>query len=135
MNPHGNRSYSVLLTVLLGIAVVTDPASAKTPMNVVFILADDLGWADLHCYGSEYHETPNLDRLAESGVRFTQAYSASPVCTPTRASIMTGKHPARLHMTIWHEAAPNPPKNRKMIPPVAVANLPLGEYTLAEALP
>lgn len=107
---------------------------AESKPNVLLIVADDLGWADLGCYGADLHETPNLDRFAREGVRFTQAYSASPVCTPTRASIMTGKHPARLHMTIWHEAAANPPQDKPLIPPVAVGNLPLEETTLAEAL-
>ena len=59
--------------------------------NIIFILADDLGWMDLGCYGSDYYETPNLDRLARGGVRFTDAYSAHPVCSPTRSSIVTGQ--------------------------------------------
>jgi arylsulfatase A-like enzyme len=109
-------------------------SAGGTQPNILLIVADDLGWADLGCYGADLHETPNLDRFAQQGVRFTQAYSASPVCTPTRASIMTGKHPARLHMTIWHEAAANPPQDKPLIPPVAVENLPLSETTLAEAL-
>ena len=67
--------------------------------NIVFILADDLGWKDLVCYGNKNYETPVLDALAQSGVRFTQAYAACPVCSPTRASIMTGKYPARLKLT------------------------------------
>jgi arylsulfatase A-like enzyme len=109
--------------------------AAVRPLNFVFILADDLGWADLACYGGDLHETPNIDRLARESMRFTDAYAAAPVCTPTRASIMTGKHPARLHMTIWHEAAAaTPPQNRKVIPPAVVANLPLEEVTIAEAL-
>ena len=57
--------------------------------NIIFILADDLGWADIGCYGADLHETPNLDRLASQGVRFTDAYAAAPVCSPTRASILT----------------------------------------------
>ncbi len=108
--------------------------SAAPPLNVVFILADDLGWADTGPYGADLHETPNLDRLAAGAMRFTNAYAAAPVCSPTRASIMTGKHPARLHMTIWHEASQNPPQNRRLVPPVTNANLPLEEVTLAEAL-
>lgn len=67
--------------------------------NIVFILADDLGWKDLGCYGNPFNETPNLDTLAKNGTRFTQAYAACPVSSPTRASIMTGKHPARLQLT------------------------------------
>jgi len=67
--------------------------------NIVFILADDLGWTDLGCYGNKFNETPNIDKLAENGIRFTQAYAACPVCSPTRASILTGKYPARLQLT------------------------------------
>jgi arylsulfatase A-like enzyme len=67
--------------------------------NVVFILIDDMGWADLGCYGSTFYETPNLDRLAADGVLFTDAYAASPVCSPTRASLMTGKYPATVGVT------------------------------------
>ena len=108
--------------------------SAPKPWNFVFLLADDLGWADLACYGGDLHETPNLDRLAKESVRFTDAYTAAPVCTPTRASIMTGKTPARLHMTIWREASGNPPLKRKVVPPVTVGDLPHSEVTLAEVL-
>lgn len=103
-------------------------------LNLIFILVDDLGWADLGCYGSDLHETPNIDRFAAEGMRFTQAYAAAPVCTPTRASIMTGKFPARLHMTIWSENSVNPPKDRKHLPPITLHNLPHEETTLAEAL-
>ena len=77
--------------------------TAEQP-DIVLIVADDLGWADIAPH-SDLHETPNLSNLAQQGVRFTQAYAASPVCTPTRASILTGKCPARLRMTIWREAA------------------------------
>ena len=73
--------------------------SPAAPPNVVFFLADDLGWRDLGCYGSQFYETPNIDGLARSGARFTQAYAACPVCSPTRASIMTGKYPVRLRVT------------------------------------
>ena len=64
--------------------------------NIIFILLDDLGWRDLTCYGSPFYETPNLDRLAMQGMRFTDAYAACPVCSPTRASLLTGKYPATL---------------------------------------
>lgn len=70
-----------------------------TRPNIVFILTDDLGWADLGCYGSSFYETPVLDRLAAEGMRFTDAYAAAPVCSPTRASILTGKYPARMGVT------------------------------------
>jgi len=106
--------------------------------NIVFILADDLGWSDLRCYGADLHETPHLDRLAHDGMRFTQAYAMS-VCTPTRAAILTGKHPARLHMTIWRESAVNREaeaarSRRKLLGPPAVPDLPHGETTIAEVL-
>lgn len=101
--------------------------------NVVFILADDLGWGDLGCYGADLHQTPHLDRLAREGVRFTQAY-AMPVCSPTRASILTGRHAARLHLTIWREGALEPPHDQPLIPPSAIADLPTSEVTLAEVL-
>lgn len=69
--------------------------------NIIFILVDDMGWRDLECYGSDFYETPHIDKLAGEGVRFTNAYSAHPVCSPTRSSIATGKYPARLHITAY----------------------------------
>ncbi len=102
-------------------------------MNVVFILVDDWGWTDAAVLGSDFFETPNIDRFASQSLRFTQAYAAAPVCSPTRASIMTGKFPARLDMTIWHEGAVSGgPKNRKLLDAVAQPNLPREEVTLAE---
>ncbi|NOY81276.1 MAG: sulfatase [Kiritimatiellaeota bacterium] len=115
----------------------TTPAQASTgqpPPNIVFILADDLGWADTGCYGADLHETPNIDRLAREGLRFTDAYAAAPVCSPTRASILTGRHPARLNMTIWSEAAEHPPRNRRLIPPITRSGLPLEQVTYADVL-
>lgn len=108
-------------------------AQAKKPLNFVFILADDLGWTDLSCYGSDLNETPNLDRLAKDGVRFTDAYAACPVCSPTRASIMTGKYPARLHLTNYLPGA-HPVPYSKLIGVTPVQQLPLEETTIAEAL-
>lgn len=102
--------------------------------NVLVILADDLGAHDLGCYGADLHETPHLDRLASTGVRFTQAYAPSPVCTPTRASLLTGKHPARLQMTVWSESALQPPTNRMLLPAVSLPDLPRAEVTLARRL-
>ncbi len=98
------------LVVLLGIlAYILVKVSSKSDFiffanlnpqpNIVFILADDLGWRDLSIYGSTYYLTPNLDALAQRGVRFTDAYAACPLCTPTRASVLTGQYPGRLHMT------------------------------------
>ncbi len=102
-------------------------------MNFVFILVDDWGWADAGVQGSDFFETPNIDRLAREGLRFTQAYAAAAICSPTRAAILTGKSPARLGMTIWHEGAVRGgPKNKRLLEPKAVANLPREEVTLAE---
>ena len=70
-------------------------------MNVVFFLVDDLGWRDIGCYGSSFYETPNIDRFAKEGVRFTSAYGACHVSSPSRASIITGKYPASLNLTDW----------------------------------
>lgn len=100
--------------------------------NIVFILADDLGWADLGCCGSTFYETPNLDRLARQGMRFTTAYAACNCCSPTRASILTGKYPARLHVTDWIPGTRFP--WAKLRPPDWTQHLPLEEVTLAEAL-
>ena len=91
-----------LLRATLGAAAAALPARpAARPLNIIFILIDDMGWTDLGCYGSKFYETPHIDRLAAQGMRFTNAYAACPVCSPTRASIMTGKYPARLHLTDW----------------------------------
>ena len=109
-------------------------AEKRGPPNIVFVLADDLGWSDLACYGSSVHETPQLDRFARQSVRFTDAYAASPVCSPTRASLMTGKCPARLHMTIWRESALEPPRSFPLLPPVTVADLPHSETSIAKHL-
>jgi arylsulfatase A-like enzyme len=94
--------------------------------NFVFFLIDDLGWKDLGCYGSEFYETPNIDRLAQEGMLFTDAYAACPVCSPTRASIMTGKYPARLGITQWIGGSDEPTAYRH--------EMPLEEVTIAEAL-
>ena len=73
----------------------TARAEAERRPNIVFVLADDLGWSELGCYGNRFHETPNIDRLATEGMRFTSAYAAAPVCSPYRAALLTGQHPAR----------------------------------------
>jgi len=100
--------------------------------NIVFVLVDDLGWHQLGCYGSSFYETPNIDRLAREGMKFTNAYAASPVCSPTRASIMTGKYPARLHLTDYIPG--QAPDDRKLLTPEWTKQLPLEELTIAESL-
>jgi len=97
----GNKSgvkTRLLLLCLALFASVTYAAPSRPP-NIVFFLADDLGWHELHCYSNSFNETPNLDRLASQGIRFTQAYAAAPVCSPDRAAMMSGQYPARLHIT------------------------------------
>ncbi|MCK5766133.1 MAG: sulfatase [Bacteroidales bacterium] len=100
--------------------------------NFVFILVDDLGWTDLACYGSDFHETPNIDRLASESMLFTNAYAACPVCSPTRAAIMTGKYPSRVNITDWIPG--DDPKNRELTGTIDQNELTLEEITLAEAL-
>ncbi len=107
------------------------PAAESAKMNVVLILADDLGWTDLACYGSKLYETPHIDKLARDGLRFTQSYSACTVCSPTRAAIMAGKYPARLHITDWIPGLP--PENPKLLVPDWTKYLPLEESTVADA--
>lgn len=122
---------------LNSVPTATLPAWAQrnpAPPNVVIMLADDLGWADTTPYGADLHETPNLAHLASESVRFTNAYAAAPVCSPTRASIMTGKSPARLNMTVWYEQSQSPPANMPLIPPVTRGDLPHAELTIAEVL-
>jgi arylsulfatase A-like enzyme len=89
----------VILSLGATLIAADDRMSAADRPNFVFILADDLGWSDLGCYGSSFHETPHIDRLASEGMRFTQAYTAGAVCSPTRGSIMTGKYPVRTGVT------------------------------------
>jgi len=98
--------------------------------NFVFFLVDDMGWTDAGCLGSTFYETPNIDRLAASGVRFTNAYAACPVCSPTRASIMTGKYPARLDLTDYLKGR----RKGKLLPAEYRDEMPLEEVTIAEAL-
>lgn len=106
-------------------------AAEQKSLNFIFVLIDDMGWADTVCYGSRFYETPNIDRLATHGMRFTNAYAAAPVCSPTRASIMTGKYPARLHLTDY---IPGENASRKLKAVAFEQQLPLSEVTIAEAL-
>ncbi len=143
--PKASTVYAACLALLLGLgAWCTGPRIASAAQgrpeqkplpNVVLFLIDDLGWTDLGCYGSRYYETPNIDRLAGAGMRFTDAYAACCVCSPTRAAILTGKYPGRLHITAaipidGHLRLPKPPP---LVPPAYCKNLPLAELTLAEA--
>src|SRR5215470_15439978 len=97
--------------VALGVSTTRAADTAPKP-NFVLILADDLGWTDLACYGSKLYETPNIDQLARDGMKFTQNYSACTVCSPTRGALLTGKYPGRLHITDWIPGLE--PENPKM---------------------
>ncbi len=114
------------------LARAAEGGSGTKPLNFVFFLIDDMGQRDVGCYGSTVYETPNVDKLASQGMRFTDGYAACPVCSPTRASILTGKYPARLHITDWI------PGSRRPFAKLAVPNwtqyLPHEEVTIAEAL-
>ncbi len=119
---------------------LSGPARGKKKPNFVFVLVDDLGWTDLGCFGSTFYETPNVDRLASESVRFTNAYAACPVCSPTRASIMTGQYPARLKTTDFFggpqpdRVGPRWPRSRQLLPARYLDRLALEEATIAEAL-
>ncbi len=102
--------------------------------NIIFILVDDMGWMDMGCYGSEFYETPNLDKLAAEGMLFTDAYAACPVCSPTRASIMSGKYPATLGVTDWIGGETVKPFKLKVIEAPYIDHLPLEEKSIARAL-
>ena len=127
---------NVILSTSLALALPTEAfAAEKTPFrhpNVIVILVDDMGQTDLSCYGSRFYETPNVDQLAKDGVRFTNGYSACTVCSPTRAALLTGKYPARLHLTDWIAGHERPEAKLKI--PDWQKFLPFEEITLAEQL-
>ncbi len=111
------------------------PNAAETRRpNVVFFLVDDMGWVDSGVYGSQYYETPHIDRLASRGMLFTNAYAANPLCSPTRASILTGKYPARLGIVAGARRRRSMATNTPRLLPESRRFLDPGEYTLAEAL-
>ncbi len=126
------RLAMLLAALLLAPSAAWGAAEApKARPNIIVILSDDLGWADLSCYGSTFHESPHLDKLAAQGMRFTQAYSSSPYCSPSRAAIMTGRYPARLKLTDY---IPGNGKSGKFLPAEMKMELPLEEVTIAEVL-
>src|SRR5262245_42038842 len=122
---------SIVTSTLMGAA----PAARPNPdrPNRILIHADDPGINDLGCYGRKDHRTPHLDRLAMEGMRFTSHYCAQPICSPSRAALLTGKHPARLHLTTYLPGRPDT-RAQKVLHPKIRMQLPLEEKTLAEAL-
>lgn len=129
----GLNGHSMLLTLLLLLLSVCGWSQPKS--NVLFILADDLDWSDLGYQGSRFYETPHIDRLASEGVVFSQGYAAAPVCSPSRAAILTGKYPARLNLTDYlpGNAAYGPHKDQRLASAPIRQHLPPEEVTLAEA--
>ena len=140
---------SLGLVSTIGLSTVAmSPLENKTKLpkrpNIVFIMADDMGWRDLGCFGSTYYETPNIDRLAKSGVRFTQAYSDNPLCSPTRAAILSGMNPARFGIlqACCHVGEPklqatvsnSAPSYSPLLTVVSANRLDTAYYTIAEAL-
>lgn len=126
-----NRILAGLLLAVFPSLASETLAAQTNRQNVILILADDLGWKDLSCYGSDFYKSPNIDKLAQDGIRFTESYSACTVCSPTRAAIMTGKYPARLHITDWIPG--QMPENPKLVVPDWTKYLPLEETTIADA--
>jgi len=110
--------FTFLILIFINLSLSADQENKSAKPNIIFFLIDDLAWSDIACSGSEFHETKNIDQLAIDGIRFTNAYAASPVCSPTRASILTGKYPTRVNFT---RATPT-------------ESLALDEVTIAEAL-
>lgn len=107
-------------------------ATTKQRPNVVIFLIDDMGWGDLACYGDRFHRTPNINRLAQESMRFTNAYAGAPVCSPSRAAILTGQAPARLHLTQWIPGTFYP--HKKLLEAPTPDHLDLGVPTLARLL-
>ncbi|MFW6114425.1 MAG: sulfatase, partial [bacterium] len=119
--------------MFLWLAIMMSGAAAASQPNFVFFLVDDLGWADLGVQGSTFYETPHIDSLAASGMRFTRAYAAASICSPTRASIMTGRHPVRVDITDWIPGR-RAPKDAKFLHVNDADKLALSQVTIAEAL-
>lgn len=123
-----NRLFLIVITALICLTSCSEPQKP----NIVLFVVDDLGWTDVGCFGSDLYQTPNIDQLALGGMKFTNAYASCTVCSPTRASIMTGKYPARLHCTDWIDGHKKPFAKKKV--PNWTMFLDLEENTLAEAL-
>ena len=128
----GSGWAALAMAAVAAVALAAEPKELRPP-NILFILTDDLGVNDLGCYGRREHRTPHLDRLAAQGTRFTAAYCAQPICSPSRAAIMTGKAPARLHLTTYLPGRPDC-ASQQVLHPAIRQEVPLEEKTLAEYL-
>lgn len=130
------RQFLAGLAGMAGVAMIPGVLSiaANSPKkpNIVFFLIDDLGWGDLSCYGSTFHQTPNIDQLCAEGLKFTNAYASAPVCSPSRAAIMTGQSPARLHLTQWIPGNLRP--HKKLVEAPSATHLDRNTPTIAELL-
>jgi arylsulfatase A-like enzyme len=124
--------FMILTVVGVGFVCAVEGAEPRAP-NFIVVLIDDMGWRDIGASGSRYFKTPNIDRLATQGMRFTQGYAACAVCSPTRAALMTGKYPARLHITDWIRGGGTPKVSKFKVPDWTM-HLPGEEVTVAEAL-
>jgi arylsulfatase A-like enzyme len=128
------RSLCLLVSLASFFFSASDGVAADAPKpNFVFILIDDMGWRDAGCYGSTFYQTPHIDRLAAGGMRFTDAYAACPVCSPTRASILTGRYPPRYNLTTFLPGRKDMP-SQKLLQPKINLQLPLGEVMIPKLL-
>lgn len=139
MNRQNNSKREIALSTMGLFSLAIAAQAQSEPPNVLFILADDLGWNDIACMGSTFYETPHLDKLAQQGVRFTNAYAACQVSSPSRATILTGKYPARHGITNWigepsGEAWRTLGRHSKMLPADYTRALPSEDVTLPEYL-
>ncbi len=126
---------ALLMSLSCQVSSVFAAAPQARPPNIVIILIDDLGFSDLRCTGNRIHDTPHLDRLVSQGMRFTNAYAAAPICSPSRGAIVTGRSPARLHFeSVTKARTAKPPANTRLRQPAFTQDLPLGEVSLAEAI-
>ena len=132
---HTIIKYLLVTICSLTLTLTAVAQQSQSKPNIIVILADDLGWKDLSCYGSTFYETPNLDALAKKGVKFTNGYATSPVCSPTRSSMMTGKNPINTRVTDWikgRQENGNAKSFEKLITPATAFELALNENTIAE---
>lgn len=127
-----NRRHFLCAMGAAALAARSGHGQSQQKPNIVFILADDMGQHQLGCYGNPFYETPNIDRIAAGGMKFVNGYAAAPVCSPTRAGLMTGKYPARLHLTDYIPGNPYP--FAKLKTPEWQKSLPLEETVLPEVL-